>query len=121
MTVSVYIAVSVDGFIARKDGGLDWLDRVQRDGEDYGYAVFAATVDVIVMGRATYETARGFDAWPYAGKRVVVLTHRAIKDAPDGVEARDLDGAGEVRAFVAELSGRVYVDGGAVIRSFLAA
>jgi dihydrofolate reductase len=125
MNVSVYIALSVDGFIARKDHSLDWLDRVQRDGEDYGYAAFAATVDAVVMGRNTYETARGFESWPYPGKRVVVLTHRPIEGAPDGVEARDVDGPDEIAAFVAELAaagvGRVYVDGGTVIRAFLAA
>ncbi len=74
---SVFIATSLDGYIARDDGRLDWLDRVQLPGEDYGYAKFFATVDAVVMGRATYETALRFAEWPYAGKCVVVMTHRA--------------------------------------------
>jgi dihydrofolate reductase len=57
--VSAYIAVSHDGFIAREDGAIDWLPPPQ-EGEDYGYAAFMDSVDAIVMGRKTYETARGF-------------------------------------------------------------
>lgn len=83
--VSVYIATSLDGFIARTDGGLDWLDTVQLEGEDYGYAAFVATVNTMVVWRATWEVARGFDPWPWAGKRVLVLTHRPI-DARHGEE-----------------------------------
>lgn len=71
---SVFIATSADGYIARKTGAIDWLDRVQ--GPDYGYAAFFASVDTLVMGSATYDTMLGFGDWPYAGKRVIVLTHR---------------------------------------------
>ena len=115
---SVFIAVSADGMIAGPDGGLGWLDRVQREGEDYGYAAFMETVDALVMGRSTFDVARGF-GWPHDGRRVIVLTHRELADPPAGVVAR----AADPRAVAAELDGlrRVYVDGGAVIRSFLAA
>lgn len=119
MRFSVYIATSVDGFIAREDGGLDWLDRVQLPGEDYGYAAFFASVDTLVIGRATYDTALGFSTWPYAGKRVVVMTRR-----PAEARHGELFVAGtplEVRE-VLEREGceHAYVDGGAVIRQFLA-
>jgi dihydrofolate reductase len=73
---SVFIATSLDGYIARADGGIDWLAMVARVGEDYGYAKFIANVDVLLIGRSTFETAVGFPEWPYAGKRVVVATHR---------------------------------------------
>ena len=77
--VSVYIAVSLDGRIARNDGGLDWLAPMQIDGEDYGYAEFLAGIDNgPVLGREMYETALRFNPWPYAGRNVVVLTHREI-------------------------------------------
>ncbi len=76
MKCSGFIAVSVDGFIARPDGGLDWLEEVARPGEDYGYARFAETVDTLVVGRGTYDAVLGFPEWPWVGKRVVVLTHR---------------------------------------------
>lgn len=115
---SVYIAASVDGYIARPDGGLDWLAPMMVPGEDYGYHAFFATIDALVMGRKTYEVALGFPEWPYAGKRVVVLTHRPIDprhgeeryDGPLGALAEDLGKAGVQR---------VYVDGGDVIRQFL--
>jgi len=112
----VFLATSVDGYIARADGSLDWLDSVQ--GPDYGFAAFYASIDTLVMGRATYETALGFGEWPYAGKRVVVLTHRALAPRSDvafasGAPAEILARLGEAR--------RVYVDGGDVIRQFLAA
>lgn len=76
--VSVYFAVSLDGCIARADGVLDWLEPMQVRGEDYGYAEFLADIDALVVGRATYDTALTFDPWPYAGRRVAVLTHRPL-------------------------------------------
>ncbi len=120
MKCSGFIAVSVDGFIARPDGGLDWLERVARPGEDYGYARFAASVDTVVVGRGTYDAVLGFPEWPWPGKRVVVLTHRPATpragetfcaDAPAALAARLAAGGSE----------HVYVDGGNVLRQFLAA
>ncbi len=117
---SVFIALSLDGFIARGDGRIDWLSVVERAGEDYGYARFMDSVDAIVFGRKTYETALGFDAWPYAGKRCVVLTHQQ-RTARHGETFH----AGALDALVDALGAagvkRVYVDGGTVIRQFLAA
>ena len=57
---SVFIATSLDGFIARRDGGIDWLSIVETPGEDYGYAKFFADVDALILGRGTYDTALGF-------------------------------------------------------------
>jgi dihydrofolate reductase len=118
----VYIAASLDGFIARPDGGLDWLDIVHSPGEDYGYKVFFDSVDALVMGRKTYDTVLGFEKWPYENKRVVVVSHAASRGAGKHGETfhsgpleplLDRLGADGVR--------RVYVDGGVLIRSFLAA
>jgi len=75
ITASVFIATSLDGFIARENGAIDWLmqaNEIIPPGEDCGYAEFMSTVDVLVMGRNTYEQAAGFDPWPYEGKRVAV-------------------------------------------------
>jgi dihydrofolate reductase len=117
---SVYIATSLDGFIARSNGGIDWLSIVERPGEDYGFKDFFDSVDTMVMGRKTYETALGFDAWHYAGKRVVVLTHSP--QAPrHGEEFFSGDLTELVERLGAERSERVYVDGGAVIAQFLGA
>ena len=115
---SVFIATSLDGFIARRDGAIDWLSIVERPGEDYGYARFFAAVDALIIGRRTYDTARGFVSWPYGGKRCVVLTHAP----PEAVHGETFH-AGPPAPLLARLHAdgvrRAYVDGGAVIRQFL--
>jgi dihydrofolate reductase len=120
MQCSVFIAASLDGFIARPDGGIDWLSRVERPGEDYGYGKFHGSIDALIVGRKTYEMALGFPSWPYAGKRCVVLTH-----APRASKHGEEFYSGPPQNLVARLTGertrRAYVDGGAVIQQFLAA
>jgi len=117
---SAFIATSLDGFIARPDGGLDWLEAVRSPGEDHGYEAFLAEMDTILLGRNTYEAALGFPEWPYASKRVLVYTRR-------GGEARHgvgfLAGSPFKVALRLETLGarRVYLDGGATISAFLAA
>jgi len=69
---SVFIATSLDGFIAREDGALDWLPG--GDVEDHGYNEFMASVDALVMGRKTFETVLGFPEWPFGAKPVIVLS-----------------------------------------------
>ena len=80
MKASVYIATSLDGFIARANGDIDWLPGGGSvdDGEDYGYEAFMATIDVLVMGRHTYEKALTFTAWPYGSTSVVVLSSTQV-------------------------------------------
>ena len=114
---SVFIATSLDGFIARENGAIDWLSIVERPGEDYGYAKFFDSVDTLVIGRKTYETALSFEAWPYAKKRVVVMTHQ--ERTPKFNEEFF---SGDPKALLERLadSKRIYVDGGSVIRQFLA-
>ena len=82
--VTVYIAASVDGYIARKDGSVDWLPPVE-EGEDYGYDEFYASVDTLVMGRRTYEQILTFGDWPYPGKPVFVLSRSRTGQADSGV------------------------------------
>ncbi len=115
---SVFIATSLDGFIARTSGELDWLKIVELPGEDYGFGELFATVDVLVIGRGTYDSVLGFGAWPYQGKRVIVMTHRP--GAPRHGEEMFAGTAGELAARLGDAR-RVYVDGGQVIRQFLAA
>lgn len=119
MKASVFIATSLDGFIARKDGALDWLPV---NCEPHGYDEFIATVDAIVIGRITLETVLQFDGWPYGKKPVVVLsrTMTALK-VPDGAVC-DLM-AGDPEEIVARLTQQgmhhIYVDGGVTIQGFL--
>ena len=113
---AVFIATTLDGFIAREDGRFDFLDAFH--GEEHGYAQFFSGVDAVVIGRGTYETVRAFPEWPYGRKRVVVCTRR---------ETTPVHGeqiwAGEPRALAEKLGqegvGRAYVDGGKLISSFL--
>ena len=120
MRCSVFIATSLDGFIARTDGRLDWLSIVARDGEDYGYRAFHDSIDTIVFGRKTYDTALSFEQWPYTGKRYIVVTHRPT--APTHGEEFF---TGSVEQLVERLTDEgarhVYVDGGSIIRQFIAA
>lgn len=125
MRASVFIATSLDGYIARPDGSIDWLPAPDPGGdEDYGYRAFIDSVDVLVMGRHTYETALGFEAWPYAGTPVVVLSHRPL-DVPDALAGSVERMAGPPAAIIRRLAGRgaehLYVDGGQTIQGFLAA
>jgi dihydrofolate reductase len=115
------VAVSLDGFIARPDGSVDWLD-VPQDNEDYGFAAFMESVDALVMGRNTFDFVMATREWLYGDKPVIVLSHRPLQ-----VPA-ELAGVVETSALVplelaAELDrrglGHVYVDGGATIQSFL--
>lgn len=120
MQCSVFIATSLDGFIARRDGRIDWLARVERPGEDYGYQRFHDSVDTLVVGRKTYETALGFPSWPYGGKRCIVLT----RGAPEARHNEEFHaGAPAILAGRLKADGckRVYVDGGGVIQQFLSA
>ena len=81
-----FIAASLDGYIADRDGNLDWLTPF--DDVDSGYGAFIAEIGTVVMGRATYEAVRVLPGgWPYAGRRGLVLTSRPLPDAPVGVEA----------------------------------
>lgn len=124
MHSSVFIATSLDGFIARPDGRIDWLPAPEPGSdEDYGYHAFIDTVDVLVMGRHTYETTLGFDAWPYADTPVVVLSHRSIVP-PDAATGSVERMEGSPPAIVQRLASRgaehLYIDGGRTIQGFLA-
>jgi dihydrofolate reductase len=122
MKASVFIATSLDGYIARQDGALDWLP--VDGGEPHGYDEFIATVDAIVIGRKTFETVLGFDTWPYGKKQVVVLTSRPSGLAvPEGAVCDVMSGTPQ--EVVARLTERgmkhLYIDGGVTIQGFLAA
>src|SRR5206468_800957 len=122
MKASVFIATSLDGFIARPDGALDWLP--VDGGEPHGYNEFIATVDALVIGRKTLETVLAFDAWPYGTKPVIVLstTMHTVK-VPDGAVC-DLM-MGTPQEIVTRLSERgmkhLYIDGGVTVQGFLEA
>ncbi|OFW19727.1 MAG: deaminase [Acidobacteria bacterium RIFCSPLOWO2_12_FULL_66_21] len=121
MKASVFIGTSVDGFIARASGGLDFLP--PGGGEPHGYDEFMATVDALVIGRHTYETVLAFDAWPYDRKPVFVLSTRPLATPPPGaiVERMSGDPVDIASQLGARGVGHVYVDGGITIQRFLRA
>jgi dihydrofolate reductase len=123
---SVFIAQSLDGFIARKDGSIDWLNAQNAavpPGEDCGYRAFIETIDVLIMGRNTFDHVLAFDPWPYDDLEIVVLSHRPLS-LPEGFRGKVGATAEPPRALLERLAQRgarrVYVDGGATIQAFLA-
>ena len=120
---SVFIATSLDGFIARPDGGLDWLP-VPGPDEDYGYHAFMDSVGCLVMGRKSFETVLAFEPWAYGDKRVIVLSE-TLDAIPTPVGGRVELFKGSQEALVEKLAGegvrRVYLDGGKTIQGFLRA
>lgn len=122
MTCSVFVGASLDGFIARLDGSYDFLTAGgEADGAANGYDAFFATVDAVLMGRATYEVVLPFPAWPYGRAPVFVLSHSELRPAPAGAVVERIEG--EPVSVHGELSRRgfrhLYVDGGRTIQSFL--
>jgi dihydrofolate reductase len=127
MKCSTFIATSLDGFIARADGSIDWLEEANQSapaGEDFGYKTFFDSVDVLIMGRKTFEIVLKFPEWPYGSRRVVVLS-KTMTRLPDSCPASvSLTNQSPVEIVSSLANGptqHAYVDGGATIQSFLAA
>lgn len=125
-TGHVFMATSLDGFVARADHNLDWLNAVPppSDGDDMGYAAFTASVDGIVMGRATFETVMGFDIeWPYTLPVVVMTQTLTDADLDEALSGKVRVSAKSPTALMQELSEagwqRAYVDGGRLVQAFL--
>lgn len=119
--VRVFIASSLDGFIAGLDDDLSWLPAPDPAGSDHGYAAFMAQVGALLMGRRTFDVVQGLGvAWPYGDRPVLVATHRPLPGARPGV--RPVSGTIDqlLDLAVQEAGGRdVYLDGGDLIRAAL--
>ncbi|HEV3511501.1 MAG TPA: dihydrofolate reductase family protein [Candidatus Sulfotelmatobacter sp.] len=122
MIASVFIGTSLDGFIARPNGDLDFLPI--DGGEPHGYTEFMSTVDALVIGRKTFETVLAFPEWPYGDKRVVVLSSRPLDfSRMRGGKVEQMSGSpAEIMSKLsADAVRHVYVDGGVTIQNFLRA
>jgi dihydrofolate reductase len=121
MKTSVFIGTSLDGFIARTNGQFDFLS--PSGDEPHGYDEFMATVDVLIIGRHTFETVLAFDAWPYGQKPVFVLSSCPLAAPPASAVVEHL--SGHPHEIVSQLAARgfqhAYVDGGVTIQRFLQA
>jgi dihydrofolate reductase len=125
IVVSAFIATSLDGFIARNDGAIDWLNEANAtvpDGEDCGFQAFMDSIDALIMGRKTYEQVLSFGEWPYGRTPVVVLSRNPIS-FPPGVPVTVTHSSEPPRDLLERLSNEgvehVYVDGGTTIEGFL--
>lgn len=118
----VYIATSLDGYIAKKDGGIDWLTEIPNpDGSDFGFSEFINDIDAIVMGRNTFELVLTFDGWPYT-KPVYVLSS-TLNSLPKKLIGKAELIKGDPLSVVKELNAKkfysLYIDGGKTIQAFL--
>ncbi|RNC85880.1 MAG: dihydrofolate reductase [Balneola sp.] len=125
MKCSVYIAASLDGFIAKPDGDIEWLDHpdyiLKDKNEDFGFYTFMDSVDALVMGRHTFEKVLSFGEWPYE-KPVVVLSSK-LNSIPGDLEGKVIPMSGSPKEIVAQCAERgfnhLYIDGGKTIQQFL--
>lgn len=115
--ISIYIATSIDGYIARKDGSLDWLDRVGGFDEDYGFQKLLGSIDALIIGRKTYEVATTVSD-PYPGKRVVVLSN-SLNAVREDMELYRGDLAELLTKLHKDGIRHIWIDGGATISQFL--
>ncbi len=123
LTLHVYIASSLDGFIARDNGGIDWLKVPDLAGEEHGFDAFIGSVDGLIMGRGTFETVIGFGKWPYPVPGRIISGSLTESDVPEALRPHvilDYGSPAEVLAR-AEAAGwsRAYLDGGQLIQSFI--
>jgi len=119
----VYIGASLDGFIARRDGDIEWLTKYATADEDYGYGAFIKEIDGIVLGRGTFERVLSFDSWPYEKPVVVASRSLSQHDLRDDLAGRVRIAATSPADLLARLYRegwrRAYIDGGKLIQSFL--
>lgn len=121
MRTIVYIGTSLDGFIARKDGNIDWLVQFANDQAMHAYEEFMSRIDAIVIGRGTFEKVLTFPSWPY-DKKVFVLS-TTIKQVPDVIREKVTILSMKPGEVLGHLSNEgfsgIYIDGGKVIQEFL--
>jgi dihydrofolate reductase len=125
MKFSAFLATSLDGFIARSNGEIDWLEQANNRvpaGEDCGFANFFNSVDCLVMGRKSFEKVLTFKDWPYSSKQVFVMSKNGIQ-IPERLSKTVTTTALQPIHLKEHLSGlgfkNIYVDGGEIISLFL--
>jgi dihydrofolate reductase len=123
---AAFLATSLDGYIARRDGSIDWLEKANAlvsSGEDCGYSEFFSSIDCIVLGRKSFDKVMSFPEWPYVGKKVYVLSRLGIQrdaaELPPGVSVVSASVANLAQMLQEKGHRKVYVDGGEVVRQFI--
>ena len=132
MKCSAYIATSVDGFIAREDGSIDWLESSGNkeadmgENADMGFNDFISSVDCLIMGRSTMEVISSFqltpEQWPYKEARIIALSN-TVKEPPENLQDKVEMYSGDLQALITQLEQEgykhAYIDGGKTIQAFL--
>jgi len=118
--IILYIACSLDGYIARKNGSVDWLSELEADSEDYGYQKFYASVDALCMGCKTYQQIVGFGEWPYPNKPCYVFSHHHLAIRHPGVVIVQEAPEQFVKSFAEKNNYRIWLVGGSdLTKTFL--
>ena len=124
-TGHVFIATSLDGYVARRNGELDWLMKQKTGGEDHGFVAFMEAVDGLVMGRGSFQNALSFGEWPYNKPVIVMSRSLTEKDIPDHLHDKVRLSSQEPEALMQALDKegwkKAYIDGGKLVQSFLRA
>lgn len=132
MKCSVYIATSVDGYIAREDGSIDWLessgkqDAEMGENADMGFGHFISSIDCLIMGRKTMEMLASFnltpEQWPYRDVRIIALSN-TVKEPPENLKHKVDMYSGDLMKLISKLEREgckhAYIDGGKTIQAFL--
>lgn len=116
--ISIFIAASLDGYIAKENDQLDWLEKFNCFGEDYGFHSFFASIDTLIVGRKTFEPAARAPHWPYPGKKVIVLS-RTLESVGPHAEVYNGNIMDLILKLQAKGSKHVWIDGGITIAHFL--
>jgi dihydrofolate reductase len=120
----VYIATSIDGYIAREDGNIDWLNEIPNpENDDYGFFTFIKRIDAIIMGRKTFETLLEFNEWPYPKNLPLFVLSNTLNKLPDSLKGKVEILKGEPLSIIEFLKlkgiNSLYIDGGKTIQNFL--
>lgn len=117
--VRAFLALSLDGYIAGENGDLSWLEPYSTDSpESTGFSALMNAVDVLVLGRNSYDAVLAFGSWPYGGKKVIIMTHRTFVPQ-HGEEAYAGSLEGLLRKLARDVCRYVYLDGGTAVRQGL--
>ena len=121
----VFLAISVDGFVARKDHSLDWLNKQESTGDDHGYSALMDKVDGLIMGTGSYKTVLGFGEWPYPKPVAVLSRSMNQSDIPDDLQDKVRVMSGSPADVMGQLEQEgwrnAYVDGARLVQSFIKA
>lgn len=123
ITGHVFMAMSLDGFVAREDHNLDWLMKIDTGGQDQGYDGFIADKDCIIMGKGSFNTVSTFDEWPYKLPVIVMSSSLTVQDIPKqlkgNVEISSLSPTRLMQSLEKKGMSKIYVDGGKIVQSFI--